>query len=654
MYDNDFSSASGQPAVGAEQLRAANAMLDKYRQAKANFDDRIIAEEQWYEMRMDEKKRRATRIKEIAESAESYDGAVADAVRRARLAEEARVGRASVSQWMFSAIAGKHADAMDNVPTAAVLPREERDEGDAQVLSSILPVILQRANWDRVYSRGEWCKLKHGACAYGVWWNQTAENGIGDIAITNINMLNLYWDMAVDNIQDSPNVFILALEDRKKIKQMYPDSGLDDGDFDDSRDIKQFLHEDSVDDTDKVVVVDWYYKVYKPDGRTVLHYAKYTGETLLYASENSAQFAESGWYEHGRYPVEIDTLFPIEGTASGFGLIAITQAPQEYIDLLDRNIIGYAERASHYKVMCKTAADMNIAQFLDPSQEVVEVSGDVDDSRFRQVQMNPIDSMYLTLRANKIDELKETSSNRDVSQGSSTGGVTAASAIAALQEAGNKTSRDSLAGAYRVFELLMQQVVELIRQFYTEERYFRIIGDSGIGRKYVTYSNANIRDVQTGTDSAGQPLWRRAIFDIDVRAAKKNPYNQISQNETMKELFKIGALNPENASQAIAMLDGMDFDGIEQVKERVEENATIQAQLNAAVQWIAQVTGTESAQILSTLQGQAQPVSRPLEIHLPQSNGAGMEGALAQAQAGGVKARATDFAQTIRKRGEQR
>ena len=39
----------------------------------------------------------------------------------------------------------------------------------------------------------------------------------------------------------------------------------------------------------------------------------------------------------------------------------------------------------------------------------------------------------------KIDELKETSSNRDVSQGSSSGGVTAAAAIAALQEAGNKT-----------------------------------------------------------------------------------------------------------------------------------------------------------------------------------------------------------------------
>lgn len=631
-------------AVGEEQLRAANEILRKYREAKANLEDRIIEEERWYEMRMDAKSRRAARYKAIdADGCE--DTATTQAVRRSRRAEEDRVGGATASQWMFSAIANKHADAMDNIPTAAILPREESDEGDAKILSEILPVVLTRANWQRVYSRGEWYKLKHGICAYGVWWSPRLENGLGDIQLSNVNILNLYWDGAVDNIQDSPNLFILAFEDRKKIAQMYPQADLNGTKAGRVEEWKKFVHEDSSDDADKIVIVDWYYKVYRPDGRTVLHYAKYTGETLLYASENSEQYADSGWYEHGRYPVELDVLFPIEGTATGFGLIAISRAPQEYIDILDRNILGYAERASRYKVMVKSATDMNVAQFLDPTREIVEVAGDVSDDRVRQIIPSAFDATYINLREAKINELKETTSNRDVSQGSSSGGVTAASAIAALQEAGNKTSRDMLSNSYHTFELIMQQVVELIRQFYSDARSFRIVGENGSGTRYVQYDNRNIREAQTGIDSQGNSLYRRAIFDIDVKAAKQNPYNQLSHNETMKELYGLGVFNPQNATQALAMLKGMEFDGIDQVRQSVEENATIFNQLQAAIQWIAQFTGVDPAQIAAALEGQTPAVSQPMAYHGAASSASA--DSLLVAQKGGRNAVMTNYGQEI-------
>lgn len=630
--------------VGVLQIRAANDILNKYREAKSNLDNRLIEEEKWYEMRMDARARRERRYAEI-DAAGYEDSSTTQAVRAARKAEEDRVGNATTSQWMFASIANKHADAMDNIPTAAILPREASDEGDAKMLSDIIPVILTRTNWQRIYSRGEWYKLKHGMCAYGVWWDPRLENGLGDIRLSNVNVLNLYWDMTVSDIQDSPNIFFLAQEDRKKIKSMYPQADLTDSNVDD---IKKFVHDDGSDsdNTDKIIVVDWYYRIYRPDGRTVLQYVKYTGETLLYASENSPLYADNGWYEHGRYPVEIDTLFPIEGTTTGFGLIAISRSPQEYIDILDRNILGYAERASRYKVIAKTASDINIAQFLDPDREVVEVSGDISDDRFRQITMSPLDSMYVSLREGKINELKETTSNRDVSQGSSSGGVTAASAIAALQEAGNKTSRDMLSGSYHTFELIMQQVVELIRQFYDDSRSFRITGNGGMGSKYVVYDNSNIRDAQTGVDSHGNPLYRRAVFDIDVKAAKKNPYNQLSQNETMKELFGLGIFEPQNASQALAMLKGMDFDGIDQVRQSVEENATLQAQLQAAVQWISQVTMIGQDQILTVLQGQSSTVSSPLVVH----GSSYRSDPLLDAQHGGQDATMTNYGQVLAER----
>ena len=75
-------------------------------------------------------------------------------------------------------------------------------------------------------------------------------------------------------------------------------------------------------------------------------------------------------------------------------------------------------------------------------------------------------------KTNKIDELKETSGNSDFSQGSTQSGVTAASAIAALQEAGSKLSRDMIRSYYEGFEEETYLVIELIRQFYTEPRSF--------------------------------------------------------------------------------------------------------------------------------------------------------------------------------------
>ena len=56
----------------------------------------------------------------------------------------------------------------------------------------------------------------------------------------------------------------------------------------------------------------------------------------------------------------------------------------------------------------------------------------------KPIEVFPLNGTYYQVYQGKIEELKETSGNRDFSQGSTASGVTAASAIAALQEAGSK------------------------------------------------------------------------------------------------------------------------------------------------------------------------------------------------------------------------
>ena len=196
-------------------------------------------------------------------------------------------------------------------------------------------------------------------------------------------------------------------------------------------------------------------------------------------------------------------------------------------------------------------------------------------------------------------------------QGGTTGGVTAASAIAALQEAGSKLSRDMLKSAYRAFSRQCYLMVELMRQFYDEQRIFRIVGPSG-ENQFLPFSAAALRP-QPVREVGGVELGsREPIFDIVVSAAKKSTFSRLSQNETAKECYQLGFFAPANADAALAALEMMDFEGIEKVRQRVRQNGTLAQQLARMQAQMAQLTGLLEVQKKSKapkLSGPAQELS---------------------------------------------
>ena len=159
-----------------------------------------------------------------------------------------------------------------------------------------------------------------------------------------------------------------------------------------------------------------------------------------------------------------------------------------------------------------------------------------------------------------------------------TGGVTAASAIAALQEAGSKLSRDMLKSAYRAFARQCYLIIELMRQFYDEQRVFRITGQRGES-EFVPFSAQGLRAKPVPAVGGVELGSREPVFDIVVSAAKKSTFSRLSQNETAKECYKLGFFDPANADAALAALEMMDFEGVEKVRARVRQNGTLAQQL---------------------------------------------------------------------------
>lgn len=570
------------PPIDKKAVQEAIQTLKDYKDGKANLEARIVEEERWWKLRHWD----VIRSKNAAETRQNP--------------EEARPE--PTSAWLFNSIANKHADIMDNYPEPNVLPRERQDEADADTLSSILPVIFERNEYEQTYSQAAWYKLKHGVVAKGVFWNRELENGLGDIDIRFIDLLNVFWEPGITDLQDSRNLFVVSLRDNDLLEQEYPMlKGKLQGQI---IDVKQYVYDDNVDVSEKSVVVDWYYKKRSPAGKTVLHLCKFVGSEVLFASENEPQNYPDGFYSHGRYPVEFDVLFPEEGTPTGFGYISIMKSPQLYIDKLSQVILENAMMSAKVRFMVKDGAGINEDDFLDWSKPLVYYNGDPNNIipiRVQQVGSNVINVLQM-----KIDELKETSSNRDVSQGGSSGGVTAAAAIAALQEAGNKVSRDMISSAYRSYTQECYLAIELIRQFYDVERSFRITGGTG-KNEYISYSNSGIQGQPIGPAYPGQemepgytPATRVPVFDIIVKPQKRSPYSKMAQNELAKELYQLGFFNPQLAEQSLTALELMDFDGQEKVKDRVQQGETLLnmlAQMQAQVQqmgaFIYQLTGRD-------------------------------------------------------------
>ncbi len=562
-----------QRAIGDKEVAQALAVLAKYKQGKANLERRVVEDERWYQLR-------------------HWD------VLRGKGAQgttqEGSARPEPTSAWLFNSIMNKHADAMDNYPEANVLPREANDQADAKALSDILPVILERCDFEGRYAQAWWEKLKHGTAVYAPLWNNALENGLGDVDVQTVDLLNIFWEPGVTDIQRSRNLFVVDLRDRDLLEAEYPQLKGKLGSFP-GFDITQYVYDDTVDVSDKAAVVDWYYKVRGVNGRTVLHYAKICAGELLFASENDPQYAQRGWYDHGEYPFVFDTLFPEKGTPVGFGYVALCKDPQMYIDKLSQIMLENAMMSGRKRFFIGANTGVNESEFLDWGKPLVHVEGssNLDDTHIREIVTSPLDGVFMSVLQMKIDEMKETSANRDVSQGGSAGaGITAAAAIAALQEAANKSSRDMIAGSYRAYTKMDYLIIELIRQFYDQARSFRITGQDQGSYTFTTYSNRGLRDQSLGVDSRGNPLFRRPVFDIRIKAQKKNPFSQMSQNELAKELYAAGLFNPQRAQEALIALEMMEFEGKEQVLEKVRTGATLLSQLQQAQELITELTDT--------------------------------------------------------------
>ena len=571
--------------VDGERLREFTRVLQKYKAGKASIERRTIAAENWWKLRNQ------------AEERKSIEGLQ---------------GFQAVSGWLHNIIVSKHADAMEAYPEPAILPREAGDRQEAGMLSRIIPVILEQNEFEKTYSDAMWQKLKTGTGVYKVWWDAEKLNGLGDIAIERVDLLNLFWEPGAADIQDSRYFFHTRLEDNEELEESYPQlkGRLKSSGFLANR----FVYDDAVSTEGKSTVIDVYYKR-RQDGRTVLHYCKYVGDVVLYATENEAVLAQMegreaesrGLYDHGLYPFVFDSLFPIEGSPCGYGFIDLCQNGQTQIDMMQTAFLKNTMVGSVPRYFQRVDGAINEEEFLDLNNPIIHVNGNLGQDSLRTVDYRPLSGNYIDMRTSVINELRETSGNTETSVGLVSSGVTAASAIAALQEASGKGSRDATRSSYRVYSKIIGLCIELIRQFYQLPRQFRILGQMGT-EQFVAYNNQGLQPQRQFFGEIELEM-RLPVFDIKVVPQKSSSYTRLSQNELALQFYQLGFFSPGQADQALACMSIMEFEGKDQLMQQISYNGTMQKKLSIFQQYALAMTQKyepeRAGELMSSITGDA-------------------------------------------------
>jgi hypothetical protein len=183
--------------VDAGRIQEFNRVLERYRSGKRGLEKRVVTAENWWKLRNEAE-------------AKKQNGIDWDDSFRAK------------SAWLHNVIVSKHADAMENYPEPLVLPREPGDREQARLLSAVLPVVLEQAHFESVYDANMWQKLKTGTGVYKIVWDAGKLGGLGDIDIQRVDLLSVFWEPGVTDIQKSRYLFHVELQDNEVLESQYP------------------------------------------------------------------------------------------------------------------------------------------------------------------------------------------------------------------------------------------------------------------------------------------------------------------------------------------------------------------------------------------------------------------------------------------------
>lgn len=458
------------------------------------------------------------------------------------------------------------ADQMDNMPEALMIPETKEMSQVAEDLTDIVRFVLDKNNYESLHRRRIEDCFCTGTAVTQIAWDDSMDNGNGNVAIFRWPIENFLWDPMADNIQDARAVFKVSWHPKSWFEQHYPDKVEDMG-SDDSVYGELGLPEAQKnmaigEDEERILMIEYWYRLYDAKKkRHTINVAYMAGSVLLESYKDV--------YKHGMYPFVLDVYTPIEGLPVGEGLIQefvpMMRYVNRYADYIDMNL----RMSSKGRLLVNRSAGIDKDALLDWETDVVE--GDrIDAGALQWMQTQPFTGAVTQQMMQLQTDIKQDSGQNQFSRGETAGGVTAASAISALQEAGGKITRLRTNVFNQGFQSIVEQIMWLISQFYDNKRTVMVTGRT---------PSEGDRDIDASPSHLfGKGKNANPCYTVQVQVQRRNPLRQQAQNELFMQAYSMAA--QAGASFPLSVLfELLHVDGKEKILPILKQSETMYQQM---------------------------------------------------------------------------
>ena len=482
---------------------------------------------------------------------------------------------------IMSTIENIKADLSDEFPEAIISPDSDGTEVAARVLTTVISEELDVCGWAEDYYKILQDMLCDGWSAIEVGHNPDSNNGFGGTYLYHVINKNFMCDPQVIDLQEGRAVFKFDRRPYDWFKQHYPehekfmkgDDDLIDSDHD------HFSSTTEPNNKHSYRLIEAWFRVYDSEAKRYrIHFCKVAGGQVL---ENSCDTRPDGYYAHGAYPFVICRLFPQKGNALGLGISDLFKGTQKLSDKLDQIMMMNAFRSSHNRLIVQDGAFVNDDDARDFSKEVIFVQGD-PNSCVRWMETKPLPSYLANYIFEKRQSIKNEAGANDQSRGQTGGGVTAGSAITALQDMSTKRSRMEAQCIHIAFKKAIRMMIEVLREFSIVPRDVAITIQ---GEKQVVSFTKDNLGFLFDKDKA-LPVEHY----INIKTSRQTRYSRMQKNELWLQMLNTlsGTVDPA------IMMEGLDYDGKEELLENIRRAQA--SGMTALQQQVAQLTQMCNAQ----------------------------------------------------------
>ncbi|MBQ3200516.1 MAG: hypothetical protein IJB22_01235 [Clostridia bacterium] len=459
-----------------------------------------------------------------------------------------------VTPVLQSTIENVRADLIDNMPEAVIVSDGEGHERVAEMLTALIRENHRLCRFDREYANMMHDLLVGGYMVQETGYDSELNGGFGAAFLRAVDPHSIMFDPLVADIRQSRAIFKFAPYPLDWFRAHYPEQAADmrEDIFRPVRVQDDHLRQEN---RDMVLLIEAWEREYDNEsGRHRVHMTKLAGGVIL---EDSRDHKPQGYFAHGEYPFVVTPLFLRKGTPLGYGFVDMFETQQRYADKLDQIILKNALMASHNKLLITGASGFDPEDLRDWSKEVHRGESLAGVTWFPTA---PLPGYLLSYGEHIRQSIREESGTNDFSRGQTYGGVTAASAIAALQEAGSKRSRMIARAVHSAFEEAVRQELEVEREFCVLPRRITLENAETGREEAIAFTGETMFELTARKNRL--PL----EFGVSVKAQKENRFSVAAHNELVLSLVKLNMITP-----AIG-LDMLLFDGKREAQAKMREH----------------------------------------------------------------------------------